>query len=54
MLKSDILEIAAIMHDISLEQDALLADPDKIGILFEEMLQMCLWQVFLLSIPRCP
>lgn len=31
------------MHELELERDALLKDPYRLRILFEEMVQMCLW-----------
>ena len=31
------------MHEMEIGKDAIDADPDKIGILFREMVQMCLW-----------
>ena len=31
------------MHDLEAERDALINDPEKLGVLFKEMVQMCLW-----------
>jgi hypothetical protein len=42
-------EIATTMHGIQEEHAKLESDPDKLGVLFKEMIQMCLW---LLSIVR--
>ncbi|KAF8630307.1 hypothetical protein AX15_003000 [Amanita polypyramis BW_CC] len=40
---NSILQIATTMHEMEIGKDAIDADPDKIGILFREMVQMCLW-----------
>lgn len=34
-------EIATTIHELDNEKSAL--DADKIGVLFKEMIQMCLW-----------
>ena len=41
----DMIELATTMHDLEAEKDALEADPDKLEVIFREMVQMCLWQV---------
>ena len=33
------------MHDLESEKDELIADPDKLLVIFREMIQMCLWYV---------
>ncbi|KAJ3769833.1 DUF89 domain-containing protein [Lentinula raphanica] len=35
--------IATIMHELESEKEALEADPSKLKVLFQEMIQMCLW-----------
>jgi len=37
-------EIANSMHELEVDSGAL--DPDKLAILFGEMIQMCLWYAF--------
>jgi hypothetical protein len=36
-------EIATVMHELENEKELLESDPDKLGIFFKEMIQMCLW-----------
>ena len=36
-------ELATTFHDIEAEKDALRSDPEKLAVLFKEMIQMCLW-----------
>lgn len=36
-------EIATTIHEIDADKDALLSDPERLGVLFREMIQMCLW-----------
>lgn len=31
------------LHEVELERNTLASDPEKLGVLFKEMLQMCLW-----------
>ncbi|KAJ6468966.1 DUF89 domain-containing protein [Mycena vulgaris] len=38
-----IYQIATTMQEIQEERAKLESDPDKLGILFKEMIQMCLW-----------
>ncbi|EJD46326.1 DUF89 domain-containing protein [Auricularia subglabra TFB-10046 SS5] len=38
-----VYKLANTMHELASERDALLADPEKLEILFKEMLQICLW-----------
>ena len=33
------------MHELAREKEKLRSDPDKLVVLFQEMIQMCLWQV---------
>lgn len=34
------------MHELEDQKDALVGDPDKLQILFKEMVQICLWYAF--------
>lgn len=36
-------ELATTMHELEAEKSALISDPDKLVIIFREMIQMCLW-----------
>lgn len=36
-------QIATTMHELETEKDKLIDDPDKLSVLFKEMVQMCLW-----------
>ncbi|KIJ04814.1 hypothetical protein PAXINDRAFT_141704 [Paxillus involutus ATCC 200175] len=38
-----IYQIATTMHELENEKDKLRSDPDKLLVLFREMIQMCLW-----------
>ncbi|KAI0049733.1 DUF89 domain-containing protein [Auriscalpium vulgare] len=38
-----IYQLATTMHDLEAEKDTLASDPDKLEVLFREMIQMCLW-----------
>ncbi|CAA7262587.1 unnamed protein product [Cyclocybe aegerita] len=38
-----IYQIATTMHELEVDRAALRADPEKLGVLFNEMIQMCLW-----------
>ncbi|KAJ3727729.1 DUF89 domain-containing protein [Lentinula raphanica] len=40
---SSLKGIATIMHELESEKEALEADPSKLKVLFQEMIQMCLW-----------
>jgi hypothetical protein len=31
------------MHELDSEKTAITSDPDKVSVLFKEMVQMCLW-----------
>ena len=33
------------MHELESEKHKLIEDPDKLSVLFKEMMQMCLWCV---------
>lgn len=44
--KSDVyLEIANTIHELEVDKDLLRSDPEKLRVLFTEMIQMCLWCV---------
>ncbi|KAI5985078.1 DUF89 domain-containing protein [Pisolithus albus] len=36
-------QIATTMHELETEKDKVVDDPDKLSVLFKEMVQMCLW-----------
>ncbi|ETW85861.1 hypothetical protein HETIRDRAFT_309837 [Heterobasidion irregulare TC 32-1] len=36
-------QLATTMHELEEEKSALESDPDKLQVLFKEMIQMCLW-----------
>ncbi|KAH8094465.1 DUF89 domain-containing protein [Cristinia sonorae] len=38
-----IYQLAKVMHDLEGEKAELSADPDKLLVIFREMIQMCLW-----------
>jgi hypothetical protein len=38
-----VAELATTMHDIEAEKAAYESDVDKLGVLFKEMIQICLW-----------
>ncbi|KAJ3501262.1 hypothetical protein NLJ89_g9417 [Agrocybe chaxingu] len=38
-----IYQIATTMHELEVDRAALRVDPEKLGVLFNEMIQMCLW-----------
>lgn len=38
-------EIATTMHELQEERAKLELDSDKLGVLFKEMIQMCLWLI---------
>jgi hypothetical protein len=38
-----VVELATTMHDIETEKAAYESDVDKLGVLFKEMIQICLW-----------
>ncbi|EGO02864.1 hypothetical protein SERLA73DRAFT_176294 [Serpula lacrymans var. lacrymans S7.3] len=44
-----IYKIATSMYELESERDKLKSDPSKLGILFKEMIQMCLWDLSLLT-----
>jgi hypothetical protein len=31
------------MHELELEKEAIASSPEKLAIVFKEMIQMCLW-----------
>lgn len=33
------------MHEIEIGKDQIISDPEKLSVLFKEMVQMCLWCV---------
>ncbi|KAH7921136.1 DUF89-domain-containing protein [Leucogyrophana mollusca] len=40
---SAIYQIATTMHELESEKTKIEGDPEKLGVLFKEMIQMCLW-----------
>ncbi|GJE89042.1 protein-glutamate O-methyltransferase family protein [Phanerochaete sordida] len=38
-----IYQLATTIHDLEVEKDILRNDPEKLAVLFKEMIQMCLW-----------
>ncbi|KAI0316951.1 DUF89 domain-containing protein [Amylostereum chailletii] len=40
---SAIYQLATTMHELEAEKEALISDPDKLEVIFREMIQMCLW-----------
>ena len=38
-------EIANTMHELESEKSKFAGDPDKLEVLFREMIQICLWFV---------
>ena len=40
-------EIATSMHELEREKERLKSNPDKLLVVFREMIQMCLWQVYI-------
>ena len=40
-------EIANTMHELESEKAKFQGDPDKLGVLFKEMIQICLWLVYI-------
>lgn len=44
-----LVELAKTMHDLESEKKELVDDPEKLEVLFKEMIQMCLWYVLLCS-----
>jgi hypothetical protein len=45
-----IAEIATTMYELEIERDCL--DSDKLAMLFQEMIQMCLWSVNRSAFPQ--
>lgn len=45
-------ELAQTMYELEAERDALSNDPSRLHVLFEEMLQMCLWCAQCLTVFR--
>lgn len=45
------LEIAKTIHELGSDVEGIKSDPEKLKILFNEMIQMCLWWV---SLPYLP
>jgi UDP-N-acetyl-D-mannosaminuronate dehydrogenase len=40
-----VAEIATTMHELEEERAKLQSDSEKLGVLFKEMIQMCLWLI---------
>lgn len=40
-------EIATSVHELEREKERLRSNPDKLLVLFREMIQMCLWRAFI-------
>ncbi|RXW22785.1 hypothetical protein EST38_g3065 [Candolleomyces aberdarensis] len=40
---ASILKIATILHELEKSKDELVSDPSRLGVIFTEMVQMCLW-----------
>jgi damage-control phosphatase, subfamily III len=38
-----VAEISTTMHGLDSDKEELRSDPEKLKILFNEMIQMCLW-----------
>lgn len=38
-----VLELATTMHELEVEKKTVSDDPEKLAVLFKEMIQMCLW-----------
>ena len=38
-------ELAKTMHELEAGKEDLAEDPERLGVLFKEMIQMCLWSV---------
>jgi hypothetical protein len=38
-------EIATTMHELEIRKSSLQSDPEKLKVLFKEMIQVCLWYV---------
>ena len=36
-------EIATTMHELETRKGSFVDDQEKLGVLFKEMIQMCLW-----------
>lgn len=45
MLMKGFVELAVMMQDLESEKESLIAEPAKLDILWNEMIQMCLWYV---------
>ncbi|KAF9480662.1 DUF89 domain-containing protein [Pholiota conissans] len=41
--RKSILQIATTIHELEVDKDIIRSDPEKIKVLFNEMIQMCLW-----------
>jgi hypothetical protein len=46
-----IYQIATTMHELESQKSTLRSDPDKLDVLFKEMIQICLWWVDLAVCP---
>lgn len=46
-------EIANTMHELESEKVKFQGDPDKLEVLFKEMIQICLWLVRMFVFVRC-
>jgi len=40
---TSVYQIATTMHELEIRKSALESDPEKLGVLFKEMIQICLW-----------
>jgi len=40
---TSIFKISAIMNELDSDKEGLRSDPEKLKVLFNEMIQMCLW-----------
>ncbi|CAL1697868.1 unnamed protein product [Somion occarium] len=38
-----VTELAKMMHELQVDKQELIGDSEKLGVLFKEMIQMCLW-----------
>ncbi|KAF8961610.1 hypothetical protein BDZ97DRAFT_1664024 [Flammula alnicola] len=41
--RKSILQIATTMHELGTDEEDIKSDPEKLKVLFNEMIQMCLW-----------
>ena len=38
------------MHELEGDKDSLTSNPDNLKVIFKEMIQMCLWYVYMLRV----